>query len=82
MNVENRIGKNRRSPKNEEDCIAAYIKANPKAKRKDDMDIAAVITKDGIKGHGRLSESINRSHDTNYHRIIDFIADDELKKMN
>ena len=44
--MENKIGKNRMSPKNENDYIAAYIKKNPSAKRQDGMDIAAVITKD------------------------------------
>ena len=44
------------------------------------MDISAVITKDGIRGHGLLSEEINRSHDKDYHRVKNFIPDSELKK--
>lgn len=76
----NKIGKNRTSPKNEEDYIAAYIKENPAAKKQDGMDIAAVTTKDGIKGHGLLPEDINRGHDKGYHIIKDFIPDEELKK--
>ncbi len=79
--MENKIGKNRMSPKNENDYIAAYIKKNPSAKRQDGMDIAAVITKDGTRGHGLLPEDINRSHDKDYHRIKDFIPDNKLKKI-
>ena len=66
--------------KNEDDYIAAYLKANPEAKKQDGMDISAVITKDGIRGHGLLSEEINRSHDKDYHRVKNFIPDSELKK--
>ena len=64
-----KIGKNRQSPKNEKDYINAYLKANPKANRQDGMDIAAVIAKDGTRGHGLLPEDINRGHDKDYHRI-------------
>lgn len=78
--MENKIGKNRTSPKNENDYIMAYIKANPIAKKHDGMDIAAVVTKDGIKGHGLLPEDINRSHDKEYHRVKNFISDTELRK--
>lgn len=78
--MENKIGKNRTSPKNENDYIAAYLKANPAAKKQDGMDISAVITKDGIRGHGLLAEEINRSHDKDYHRVRNFIPDSELKK--
>lgn len=78
--MENKIGKNRTSPKNEDDYIAAYLKANPEAKKQDGMDISAVITKDGIRGHGLLAEEINRSHDKDYHRVKNFIPDSELKK--
>lgn len=78
--MENKIGKNRKSPKNEDDYIAAYIKQNPAAKREDGMDISAVITKDGTRGHGLLPEDINRSHDKYYHRVRNFIPDSELKK--
>lgn len=76
----NKIAKNRTSPKNENDYIAAYLKENPAAKKQDGMDISAVITKDGIRGHGLLSEEINRSHDKDYHRVKHFIPDSELKK--
>ncbi len=78
--MENKIGKNRRSPKNEADYIAAYLKENPRAKRQDGMDIAAVTTTAGINGHGLLPKNINRSHDTQNHRIKDFVADSDLKK--
>jgi len=78
--MENKIGKNRTSPKNESDYISAYIKANPSAKKRDGMDISAVITKDGVRGHGLLSEDINRSHNTDYHRVKNFIPDSELRK--
>lgn len=78
--MNNKIGKNRTSPKNENDYIAAYLKANPAAKKQDGMDISAVITKDGTKGHGLLPEEINRSHDKDYHRVKSFIPDSELKK--
>jgi len=78
--MENKIGKNRTSPKNENDYIAAYLKANPAAKKQDGMDISAVITKDGIRGYGLLAEEINRSHDKDYHRVKNFIPDSELKK--
>ena len=78
--MENKIGKNRQSPKNEKDYINAYLKANPKANRQDGMDIAAVIAKDGTKGHGLLPEDINRGHDKDYHRVKNCIPDSELKK--
>ena len=78
--MENKIGRNRRSPKIEDKYIAAYIKENPKAKKKDGMDIAAVVSKNGIKGHGLVPESINRSHDKRNHQVKDFISDVELRK--
>lgn len=78
--MENKIGKNRPSPKNEEDFISAYLDKNPKAKKHDGMDIAAVTLKDGTKGHGLLAANINRGHDKDYHIIKDFIPDSELKK--
>ena len=71
--MENRIGKNRRSPINEEMYRQKYLKKNPSAKKSDGLDIAAVITKDGTRGHGLLSEELNRSHDKNNHIIKDFI---------
>ena len=78
--MENKIGKNRVSPKNEDAYITAYMKVNPLAKKHDGLDIAAVIAKDGTRGHGLLSEVINRGHDKDYHRIKNFIPDSELKK--
>lgn len=78
--MENKIWKNRVSPKNEDKYIAAYMKENPAAKKKDNLDVAAVVTKDGIKGHGLLSQDINRSHDKDFHRVKNFIPDSELKK--
>ena len=77
--MENKIGRNGPSPKNEDDFISAYLNQNPKAKKHDGMDIAAVILTDGTKGHGLLPENINRGHDNNYHVIKDFIPDSELK---
>lgn len=77
--MENRIGRNRRSPSNEENYIKEYLKRNPSARRADGMDIAAVITKDGTRGHGLLPEEFNRSHDRNNHIVKDFIPDDKLK---
>ena len=77
--MENRIARNRKSPVDEEAYINAYLKANPSAKRADGMDIAAVIAKDGTRGHGLLSEEFNRSHDRNNHIVKDFIPDDKLK---
>lgn len=78
--MENRIAKNRTSPKNESAYIDAYKSMNPKATRKDDLDVAAVVTKGGERGHALLSQEKNRSHDSNYHRVQDFISDRELKK--
>ena len=78
--MDNKIGKNRKSPRNENDYIEAYLKENPSAKKEDGMDISAVVTKDGINGHGLLPEDINRGHDEDYHRIKNFIPDTELKK--
>lgn len=76
----NRIAKNRPSPKNEDAYIQAYLKVNPTAKKHDNLDVAAVITKSGEKGHALVKEGINRSHDEKYHRVEDFILDKELKK--
>ena len=77
--MENRIAHNRRSPKNEDAYVKEYLKQNPSAKRADGLDIAAVITKDGTKGHGLLAEEINRSHDKSNHLVKDFIPDSKLK---
>lgn len=78
--MENKIARNRTSPKNESEYIAAYLKQNPSAKKTDGLDVAAVMTKSGVKGHGLLSEENNRSHDKEYHRVKSFIPDSELKK--
>ena len=79
--MENRLAKNRTSPKNEADLIQAYKQLNKSAnKLGDNMDIAAVMTKDGEKGHGLLPEKFNRSRDKDLHRVTDFISDKELKK--
>lgn len=80
MDMENRIARNRPSPKNEDYYINAYLKSNPKAKKSDGLDVAAVVAKDGTKGHALMPEEINRSHDRQYHRTRDFIPDSELKK--
>ena len=77
--MENRIARNRKSPANEDMFIKAYLNRNPSAAKKDGLDIAAVITKDGTKGHGLLSEEFNRGHDRDNHRVKDFIPDNELK---
>ena len=79
--MENRHAKNRPSPSNENDFIQAYMKKNPSAKKIDGLDIAAVTTKDGTKGHGLMSPEHNRSRDRDYHRVQDFIPDSELKKI-
>ena len=78
-NMQNRIARNRTSPANEDILRQNYLKLNPKAGKCDNMDISCVITKDGEKGHGLLSENINRSHDKEYHRVKDFIPDSKLK---
>lgn len=80
--MDNKIGRNRKSPSNENAYIEAYLKKNPSAKRADGMDVSAVVTKDGTKGHGLLAEEFNRSHDRNNHRIKDFIPDSKLKVKN
>ena len=79
--MRNVLGKNRPSPLNEKDYIEAYKKLNPYALKDDTLDIAAVISLDGIKGHGLLPQGINRSHDDKLHRVIDFIPDSELRKL-
>jgi hypothetical protein len=78
--MENKIARNRTSPADEDKFIRAYLQQNPSAKKIDDLDVAAVITKGGIKGHALMPEEFNRSRDRDYHRVIDFIPDTELKK--
>lgn len=80
--MENRLGRNRRSPSNEDVYIQAYLRLNPSAKKTDGMDIAAVTAKDGTKGHGLLPEEFNRGHDKNNHIVKDFIPDSKLKVKN
>ena len=76
--MKNKIAKNRTSPKNEQSLIAEYNKLNVSAKKQDGYDVSAVVDKDGTKGHALMKESFNRSRDDNYHRVKDFIPDDEL----
>jgi hypothetical protein len=78
--MQNRIAKNRKSPNNEQAFIDAYKKQNPSALKRDNMDISAVTTRDGVKGHALMKEEHNRSRDNQYHRTEDFIPDSELKK--
>jgi len=77
--MENKLAKNRKSPANEADLIQAYKQRNPSANKKDGLDVAVVIAKDGTKGHGLLPEKFNRCKDTDFHRVKDFIPDSELK---
>jgi len=78
--MENRIAKNRKSPKNEAELIQAYIQKNPSAKKADGLDVAAVTAKDGTRGHGLMPEKHNRSRDADFHRVKDFIPDSALTK--
>ncbi len=78
--MNNKLVKNRPSPKRETEFIRAYKEMNPSAAKPDGKDIAAVRTKNGVSGHALLSQSINRGKDTNYHRGEDFISDTELRK--
>jgi len=80
--MENRLARNRKSPKNEDDMIQAYIQKNPSAKKADGKDIAAVVTKNGTRGHGLMSEKHNRSRDSGLHRVEAFISDSELKSKS
>lgn len=77
---ENKIVKNRPSPKNEPDYIKAYKEMNPSTAKPDGKDIAAVRTKSGVSGHALMKPSDNRSKDKDYHRGEDFIPDTELRK--
>ena len=78
--LENRIVKNRPSPKNERDYIAAYKKVNPSASKSDGKDIAAVRTKNGESGHALMNPSDNRSKDRAYHRGEGFVPDKTLRQ--
>ena len=74
------LAKNRTSPYNEDAYIEAYKKAVPEANKEDTYDISAVTTLSGYIGHAMMNQSDNRSHDNQYHRCINFISDDELRK--
>ena len=76
----NRIVTNRKSPLNEDALINVYKELNPRACRRDNLDIAAVRAKDGTPGHALLNQSINRSKDRDNHIGQNFISDKELKK--
>lgn len=77
----NKIVVNRKSPSNEEKFINAYKELNPRACRKDNLDVAAVRLKDGTPGHALVNQSINRSKDRENHIGQNFISDKELKKQ-
>ena len=78
---DNKIVRNRTSPKNENKYINAYKEMNPSAAKPDGKDIAAVRTKSGVSGHALMKPSDNRSKDRNFHRGEDFIPDTELRKQ-
>ena len=73
--------KNRPSPKNEPELIEAYKKAVPVAANEDLYDISAVITIDGVIGHGLLYFADNRSKDDKYHKCYHFVSDYALKSF-
>ena len=77
----NRIVTNRKSPSNERAYISAYKELNPRANRRDNLDVAAVRSKDGIYGHALVSQSANRSKDRDRHIGQSFIPDRELRKQ-
>ncbi len=74
------MAKNRPSPSNEDEYVAAYKVLVPQATRSDLYDIACVTTYSGINGHAMMYYSDNRSHDNSYHRCINFVSDDELRR--
>ena len=77
----NKNARNRKSPSNEDEYIAAYKEMNPSSKRSDGYDIAAVVTSSGEKGHALMPEGFNRSRDHQYHHVKDFISDIELEQQ-
>lgn len=77
----NKIVVNRTSPRNEQDYINAYKQVNPKSKKEDHMDIAAVKTKEGNAGHALLNQNINRGKDNKPHIGKAFVSDSELRKV-
>lgn len=80
--LENRLAKNRKSPANETELIQAYKNINTTAQKLGDgLDVAAVTAKDGTRGYGLMPEKFNRSRDTDFHRVKDFISEKELKSQ-
>ena len=79
MHLSSVSAKNRPSPVNEQDWIAAYKRRIPTASYEDNYDIAAVVTESGIPGHAMMHYSDNRSKDGRYHPCRNFVSDDELK---
>lgn len=77
---ENRLVKNRKSPKNEAEFIRAYKEINKDACKSDKLDISAVQAKDGTLGHALLKQDLNRGKESGLHRAKGFIPDSELKK--
>ncbi len=80
LKYSNKIVKNIKSPSNENDYRQVYKKLNKNANKNDELDIAAVKTKDGIKGHALLHQKNNRSKDDKQHIGYEFISDKELNK--
>ena len=78
-NYPNKNVKNVKSPKNEKQYINAYKELNPSADKKDNLDVAAVVSASGERGHALVHQKHNRSHDTNYHRWQNFISNSELR---
>ena len=79
MFYSNVYAKNRPSPSNEPDWIAAYKRRVPSSVYDDVYDIAAVVTDSGIRGHAMMHYSDNRSNDNNFHWCRNFVSDDELQ---
>lgn len=77
----NRVVRNRTSPRNEQEYREVYKQVNQASKKEDDLDIVAVITKDGTPGHALLNQSINRGKDKQYHIGKAFVSDAGLKKV-
>lgn len=71
--------KNRPSPFNEADYIAAYKKYNPSAETEDNLDIACVVDFNGNYGHCLMNASDNRSKDDSYHWGYNFVSDSYLR---
>ena len=56
--MHNKIAKNRKSPSNEPNLISHYKRVVKAANKKNDkLDVAAVITKSGDRGHSLMAES-------------------------